>query len=59
MNYSDIFRTHLMRPTWHFVSANDILQPTFFSPPDQKTKSKTEKAFASLAQFLDKKNVIF
>ena len=23
-NQGEIFRTHLMRPTWHFVSANDI-----------------------------------
>ena len=23
-NQGDIFRTHLMRPTWHFVSADDI-----------------------------------
>ena len=24
MNKSEIFRTHVMRPTWHFVSADDI-----------------------------------
>jgi len=24
MNKGEILRTHLLRPTWHFVSANDI-----------------------------------
>lgn len=66
----DIIRTHLMRPTWHYVSAEDIYWMIELTAPQIKTSMKsrhiglelTEKVIAMGNRlienaFSDKKNV--
>jgi hypothetical protein len=40
-NRGDILRTHLMRPTWHFVSSEDIYWMTDLTAPQIKSAIKT------------------
>jgi hypothetical protein len=40
-NKGEIIRTHLMRPTWHFVSANDVYWMLELTAPQIKPLTKT------------------
>lgn len=46
----DIFRTHLLRPTWHFVSAEDIQWMLSLTAPRIKTSMKSRNKQLGLTQ---------
>ena len=58
----EIIRTHLMRPTWHFVSADDIHWMLELTAPQMKAAAKsrhkqlslTEKIFAKSNNIIEK-----
>ncbi len=46
----EIIRTHLMRPTWHFVSADDIYWMLELTAPQMKTAVKSRHNFLGLTE---------
>jgi hypothetical protein len=46
----DIIRTHLMRPTWHFVSADDIYWMLELTTQQMKTAAKSRQKFLGLTE---------
>lgn len=56
----EIIRTHLLRPTWHFVSADDIYWMLELTAPRLKGAQKSrEKQLELTAKILAKSNDIF
>src|SRR5215213_8317249 len=52
-----ILRTHLMRPTWHFVAAKDIRRLLALSAPQLKSTSKaTFRSFGLDAETCNRAN---
>jgi hypothetical protein len=59
-NKGDIIRTHLMRPTWHFVSADDIYWMNNLSAFKIKSKLKSRHHELELSDsIISKSNTIF
>jgi len=62
LNKALILRTHILRPTWHFVAAKDIYWMTELSAPKLRASLKgrhkqlalTEKIFSKSQQLLEK-----
>jgi hypothetical protein len=52
----DILRTHLLRPTWHFVSADDVYWMLSLSAPKIKAKLKTRHKQLELTDALCNKS---
>lgn len=50
-NRGEIFRTHLMRPTWHFVTAEDIYWMLELTAPQIKSSLKTRHTSLELTAF--------
>lgn len=55
MNEGEIIRTHLMRPTWHFVSAEDIYWMLELSAPYIKSSLKSRHKELELTDTILKK----
>ncbi len=56
----EIFRTHVLRPTWHFVSADDIKWMLKLSAPRLKSAQKSrEKQLELSEKIFSKCNAIF
>ncbi|MBW8326273.1 MAG: winged helix DNA-binding domain-containing protein [Prolixibacteraceae bacterium] len=49
-NKGEIIRTHLMRPTWHFVSANDIYWMLELTAPQIKSAMKSRNRELGLTE---------
>lgn len=49
-NQGEIFRTHLMRPTWHFVSADDIYWLLELTAKQIKSTTKSRKRDLGLTE---------
>lgn len=59
INKGEIIRTHLLRPTWHFVSADDIYWILQLTAPQIKTIAKSRHATLGLTvDVLKKANTI-
>jgi hypothetical protein len=55
-NQGDIIRTHLMRPTWHFVSPDDIYWLLELSAPQIKSAMKSRNRELELTEAVFKKS---
>jgi len=55
-NSGEIIRTHLMRPTWHFVSSNDVYWMLQLTAPQIKTLSKSRNKQLELDNNIFKKS---
>ena len=42
INKGDILRLHILRPTWHFISSDDVCWMLQLSAPKIKASTKTE-----------------
>lgn len=51
-NRGEIFRTHLMRPTWHFVSADDIYWMLELTSPQIKAVLNSRHRELGITEFL-------
>ena len=59
VNKGEIIRTHLMRPTWHFVSADDIHWMIELTAPQMRTAAKSRhKQLGLTEKILSKSNNI-
>ncbi len=57
---ADIIRTHILRPTWHFVSADDIYWMLELSSPQINSVTKTrDKDLGITESILKKSNLLF
>ncbi len=55
-NNGEIIRTHLMRPTWHFVSADDIYWMLELTSPQTKAATKARHRDLELTESILKKS---
>ena len=55
-NQGDFIRTHLMRPTWHFVSADDIYWLLELTAPQIKSAMKARNRDLKLTEIVFKKS---
>jgi len=55
-NQGEIIRTHLMRPTWHFVSADDIYWMLELTAPQIKSATKSRHRDLGLTETILKKS---
>ena len=55
-NRGDILRTHLMRPTWHLVSANDIYWMLELTAPQIKSAAKSRNRELELTEAVLRKS---
>lgn len=55
-NNGEIIRTHLMRPTWHFVSSDDIYWMLELTAPQIKSASKSRNRDLGLSEAILKKS---
>ncbi len=56
-NKGEILRTHLMRPTWHFVSPDDIYWLLKLTAPQIKTSLKTRHRNLELSEEIVRKSL--
>jgi len=55
-NNGEIIRTHLMRPTWHFVSADDIYWMLELTAPQIKSTTKSRNRDLGLTETILKRS---